>query len=101
MIEEIKKWMAANHFHPGRGIAYNPTPERLQAHIDKIRHAAGARNNVDHRFDALREMITEALVELNVSEADIIKTLPDVAAQHGMDLEDALRVAWQVIGSVR
>lgn len=37
LIELIRVWMEKNHFYPGRGLDYDPTPEQLQSHIAKIR----------------------------------------------------------------
>lgn len=96
LIEQIKKWIEDNHFHPGRGIDYHPTQKQLKAHIDKIRNASG-RPHFNGKHDALREQIQQAVTELKVPPDKIISTLPKVAKAAGVELSDALSIAAEVI----
>lgn len=97
LIEQIKKWIADNHFHPGRGIAYNPTPEQLEAHINKIRAASKPHPHFNGKQGALKQQITEAIEILGIAPDKIIAELPKVAKTAGVDLSDALTIAAEVI----
>lgn len=96
LIEQIKKWIVDNHFHPGRGISYEPTPERLQQHINRIRHSSRKNDKEPAPLAALREVIEHARTELKVPEDRIVAMLPEVAAKEGIPLNEALRVASEV-----
>lgn len=104
LIEQIKLWIVENDFHPGNGIAYHPSPQRLQQHIGRIRVAAAhPSTNVNGHTGALRDMIVDALTNHNVTPENIIKMLPSVVERVNHDnnveitLDEALEVASQTI----
>lgn len=103
LIHEIKNWIKDNNFHPGNGIAYHPSPERLQSHINKIRIAAGSSQN--GHTQPLRDLIDDAIKNHGVTPENIIKMLPDVVAKvnskDGVEitLKEALHVASQAIAA--
>lgn len=99
LIAQIKTWIEENHFHPGRGIDYSPTPDQLQRHMEKIRSAAGERSNMAHDEIALRHMVSEAL-NMGIAPEKIIESLPSVAAKlDHLGLGEAARIAGDVIDS--
>jgi DNA-binding transcriptional MerR regulator len=95
LIEEIKAWIIKNNFHPGRGISYAPTPERLQQHIDRIRRSSKKTTDEPAPLAELRELIATA----PVPQDQVAAQLPQVAAQMGIPLADALRVAGEVFAA--
>lgn len=93
LIAEIKEWIVKNNFHPGRGIDYQPSPERLQQHIERIRHSSTKKNGSEPApLAQLRQLISEA----QATPESIAEQLPSVAASMGIPLADALRVAGEV-----
>lgn len=110
LIQEIKDWIAKSGFHPGRGIAYSPTPEELERHINKMRASNKARgkrrrrasrNGVgsDHAAtDGLRVMVSEALSQ-GIPHEEILAKLPSVAEKQGVPLDEALLVVSQVVAA--
>lgn len=98
LIERIKAWIQENDFHPGRGIGYHPTPERLKQHIAKIRTTPRSGNvTSDEQLAGLRSMIEEAIFDLGTPPERIIEMLPTVVKDYGIPLDQALRVAADVI----
>lgn len=97
LIEEIKQWIVDNHFHPGRGISYDPSPERLQQHINRIRKSSKKTTTEDPAPLAdFRYVVEHAMTELHVTQEQIAEMIPKVAAERGIPLADALRVAGEV-----
>lgn len=93
LIDEIKKWILENHFHPGRGISYDPSPERLQQHIQRIRKSNSTKTTTEAApLAELRQFISEA----QAPHETIAEQLPSVAAKMGIPLADAMRVAGEV-----
>jgi hypothetical protein len=104
LIEKIKLWIVDNDFHPGNGIDYHPSPQRLQQHIGRIRvAAANPGTSVNGHTGALHDMIVDALNNHNVAPENIIKMLPGVVEKVNHDnnveitLDEALEVASQTI----
>lgn len=97
LIEQIKEWIVKNHFHPGRGIDYDPSPEQLAAHIKKIRSSSSSRAGRNGKHDALKSQVSEAINDLGVDPSKVLAGLPTVAAQHGVPLEEALRLVAEVV----
>lgn len=100
LIDEIKKWITDTGFHPGSGISYHPSPERLQQHIDRIRRSTRSKL-VDEKQEALRVMITEAITVLGLTEDQVVAALPNVIGDFGIEMSDALRVASEVFALAR
>ena len=103
LIEQIKEWIEKNHFHPGRGIDYHPTPEQLRRHVDKIRAAAHARSNeFSDEAEMLRIIARDALNNRGLTPDQLVENLPQVhdqlvAGGYEMTLADATRIVSEVI----
>lgn len=102
LIAEIKTWIEANGFHPGRGIDYHPSPEQLASHIKRIRRSsAGKARNGHHHITPeeveLRDLTVEAIEQLQLDKAKILASLPQVIERFpGMKLDDAMRIVGDV-----
>lgn len=97
LIEKIKEWILKNHFHPGRGISYDPTPEQLAGHLSKIRTIAGSRRNGKH--ETLRGQLEQAFVEMKLPPKQILSNLPHAAEEAGLPLDEALTIAAEVVAA--
>lgn len=94
LIEQIKGWIAESGFHPGRGIDYHPDAQRLQQHIERIRHSS--RRGTDDSTELLKALIEDALDTLGLTQEGIVAMIPQVISQYDISLQDALRVAADV-----
>lgn len=98
LIEEIRRWIEDNHFHPGSSLRYSPTPEQTRRHVERIREAARARRVNGHDpVGDLEAKVREAIYDLGRSPDDVVRALPLVAAGMGVSLGDAVAVVAQVI----
>lgn len=98
LIAKIKEWIVKNHFHPGRGIDYDPSPEQLAAHITKIR-SSSHRADQNGAHGELRKVVEQAIIEMKLPTEQILSNLPSVAQQSSVSLEDAIIITADVLSS--
>lgn len=97
LIEKIKEWIVKNHFHPGRGISYEPTPDQLASHLSKIRSTSTGRRNGKHEI--LREQLQQAFIEMSLPPKQILSNLPHAADEVDVPLGEALIIAAEVVSA--